>query len=344
MIRKIINKVARNENGLRVESSINSSGVIYKEYKIPLLKESDYIVKPYPLDGDAPKQFIKAYFPSDSDCVRKGASSSWCSYIAKTAEKWYPVESIIEYMINRIGHTLGLKMNEVRLVKANGQIRFLSKYFKGKDERLNHGAEICGAYLEDMEMAAEIAKHKPTARQLFTFEFIRDAIEFVYPKYHDMLLLELVKMIVFDAIVGNNDRHFYNWGILDNSRRVKNLPKFAPLYDSARGLFWNYSDNNIVNVYNAYKQGGKKIVTYIESAAPRISIEGDSDINHFELLNFLKNRKSEYADVFSKFTTEEKENDVFKMLRREFYEMFIPQRRELIGVVLNYRFNKIRRL
>src|SRR2546423_66537 len=111
-------------SGLRIEKSQYCSGVILNESSIYLLREENYRVKSYQLDGDAPKQFIKAYFPEDGGVVKKNHPQSWCSYIAKTAEKWYPVESVVEYMINRIGQELGLRMNEVKLVKANTQVRF----------------------------------------------------------------------------------------------------------------------------------------------------------------------------------------------------------------------------
>jgi len=48
-------------------------------------------------------------------------------------------------------------------------------------------------------------------------------------------LKEFVKMLLFDAIVGNNDRHFYNWGLLP-TYVTKKKPIFAPIYDTARGV------------------------------------------------------------------------------------------------------------
>lgn len=47
---------------LRIEKSINRSGKIRGLRTISILKESNYCILPYELDGDAPKQFIKAYF------------------------------------------------------------------------------------------------------------------------------------------------------------------------------------------------------------------------------------------------------------------------------------------
>jgi hypothetical protein len=337
---------------LRIEQSINNSGVLKNQSLIPLLKESDYYVKNYPLDGDAPKQFIKAYFYREDSTIRRKNRASWPSFIAKTAEKWYPHESVIEYMINRIGQELGLCMNDIKLVKANGQIRFLSRYFLHENEKLIHGAEICGEHLGDMIMAREIAVDKNSARDLFTFEFIKDAIRSVFPNCFEHLLNGLVKMIVFDGLTGNNDRHFYNWGVIDTKKKTSKLPIFAPLYDSARGLLWNMSDENIKNNLNSYLQFtnspnskiGNKVVNYILEASPRISIEGNKQANHFELIDFVKRYNSDYAEIITKMSSEVEENKVLQMIRKEFYPMFTTERQELLSIIIKQRFERIRNL
>lgn len=112
----------KNQNGkLRNERSLHSSGKLLKENAIPVLKEREYIVKNYDLDGDAPTQFIMAYFDIPDSGIHRSSTKSWILFIAKTAEKWYPHESVIEYMINRIGQSMGLRMNKIELVKANGE-------------------------------------------------------------------------------------------------------------------------------------------------------------------------------------------------------------------------------
>lgn len=332
------------KGNLRIENSLNSSGKLLNINTIPLLKESHYIVKDYELDGDAPKQFIKAYFYEKDSSVRKVSSNSWLPYIAKTAEKWYPHESVIEYMINRIGQVLGLNMNEIRLVNANKQIRFLSKYFLCKDEKLIHGAEICGEHLGDQLLAKEIANDKLTSRQLFTFEFIKDSIRSVFPEYFENIFLELVKMVSFDAIVGNNDRHFYNWGVIDTKKKTSKIPTFAPIYDSARGLLWNYSDENIKNLLKTHSQGAKKIEKYITDASPRISIESNTQANHFELIDFIKRYDNEYKELINRMASTTNEMKVLEMLNKEFRHYFIPERFEAITFVLKTRFNKIKNI
>ena len=316
--------------------------MLLNEGKIPLLLPKHYIVDNIPLDGDAPKQFIRIYQFTKNSGIKRVNSKTWIPYIAKTAEKWYPHESVIEYMINRIGQELNLTMNEVALFRINDQIRFLSKYFLKKNETLIHGAEICGEYLDDMTMAAEIANEKNTSRELFTFEFIQNAIVFKFGDQGRNLIRELVKMIAFDGLVGNNDRHFYNWGVIANTKKLSTIPRMAPLYDSARGLLWNNSDEWIVNNLNSMKQGGKRVEKYIESACPRISIDGDSKINHFGLINYLKNLNPEFKVIISELASEQREYKVLEMLKREFFYFFIPERCKLIEHIVKERFKKIR--
>jgi hypothetical protein len=245
-------------------------------------------------------------------------------------------------MINRIGQVLGLNMNEICLVRANGQIRFLSKYFLNRDINLIHGAEICGQHLGDMLMAKEIADHKKTSRELFTFEFIKDAVRSVFPDCFEQLTLDLVKMLAFDALVGNNDRHFYNWGVIAAKKKTGKLPNFAPLYDSARGLLWNRSDENIVNLFRTHRSGGQKVFKYIEEACPRISIENNINANHFDLIDFIGRLSDEYRQIINDLSCMENEEKVIATLKKEFYPFFISERSELITLILKTRFKKIR--
>ena len=328
--------------GLRIEQSQNSSGMLQNFTKIPVLREENYFVVEVGLDGDAPKQFIKAYFFEPDSGVRKRKLKTWIPFIAKSAEKWYPHESVIEYMINRIGIELGLNMNEVRLVVANGQVRFLSRYFRKSNEVLVHGAEICGEYLDDRDLAAQIANNKKTSRELFTFEFICKAIRHVFPEASESLICDLIRMITFDAIAGNNDRHFYNWGVISTVKKSGRLPKFAPIYDSARGLMWNESEMNIVKHHRHHKQEGKKIVNYIQEAKPRISVEKDADVNHFGLISFIKKLNQDYSKIIVDLVSRKQEERVLKMLHQDIFKYFSKERQEMISLILTERFKTLR--
>lgn len=330
---------------LRTEISKNCSGDLLNRGKIKRLNEASYYVIPQPLDGDAPKEFIGAYFYSKSNNFHKKNKKSWFRYIAKTAEKWYPIESITEYIINNLGDDLGLNMNETELVICNGQVRFLSKYFLGKDEILFHGAEICGDYLNDRVLASEIAIDKITARELFTFEFICEALDKIFGSHSFKLKIEFVKMLVFDCLIGNNDRHFYNWGVIANTHRKVKMPTFAPLYDSARGLFWNESDEQIRHLYSLQAQpNNRRIEKYSASSEPRVSLEGNKKANHFDLIEYIIKVDDRYKDVVVELSSESNENKILDRFRNDFCPFMIKERQVLIEKLLKLRFSTTREL
>ncbi|WP_286732638.1 MULTISPECIES: HipA domain-containing protein [Sphingobacterium] len=332
--------------GLRIEHSSHYSGKLINFHKIEVLKEKSYKIEDIPLDGDAPKQFICVYEYKNGRKKCKGNRKVWVSYIAKTAEKWYPHESIIEYAINRIGESLGLNMNETRLVVANSQIRFLSKFFLNLEkETLVHGADICAEHFGNLEEAIMIANDKNQARKHFTFEFVKDAIRLVFPNAFEPLMKEFVKMLVFDAIVGNNDRHFYNWGVKRSINSIEKMITFAPLYDSARGLMWNLSEENIKKyLVNYDTNGGTLFSKYLTNSCPRISIDANKTVNHFDLVEFLKNYSNENSSIVCELISEVNERKILTLLNEEIFIYFTEERKRIITLVIEKRFEILRSL
>lgn len=328
---------------LRREKSNQVSGKLLLSY-FENLKEENYFVVDVPLDGEAPKQYIKAYFYYEN-CPRKTHPRSWDGYYAKFGGKSYPHESLIEYTINKIGHTLGIKMNEIRLAVINGQLRFLSKDFIKLGQRLIHGIEILAEYFEDKEFIEEINKDRKNRREYLTFDEVEKAINHVYPNECERICIELVKMITFDALVGNNDRHFYNWGVIGESRkRNKGDIIFAPVYDSARGLFWNDTQEKLKERYLHCIKVPNQVDHYLERSLPRFSFEGNPAANHFELMQFLINHNVKYKDNIQYLCSVEKEHEVIDMLRNEIFPLFSKERIFLTTIAIERRFERIRKL
>jgi hypothetical protein len=128
-------------------------------------------------------------------------------------------------------------------------------------------------------------------------------------------------------------------GVIDTKKKKAKLPTFAPLYDSARGLLWNYSDENIKKIYH---EGEKKVVDYIKGACPRISIENNTQANHFELIDFIKRYNNDYRTIINELASVDKEQKVLAMLTEQIYPYFIPERSMVITTILKSRFKTIR--
>lgn len=323
------------------------STIGWKPKGIGSVKKHQYRwVKNFTLSGDAPKEFVQVYHYEEKQSWRKSNPNGWPEYIAKTGHKWYPNESITEFLMNRLGEVFGLDMAKSRLLSINGQVRFLSRYFlrRGHDQ-LIHGAEIFAGYLEDAQFVEEI-EEEGKARELFTMQFVEKAVGAIFPNERNYVMHELIRLVLFDALVGNNDRHFYNWGVVLDLEG-KNKMHFAPVYDTARGLFWNDDDEKI---RRRMASGGTASVDnylkkYCSGSKPKLGWEGDSKVNHFSMVqHIVENQfyidKAELQAMFA--------DNVLRMMQevldKEFSDLMIPERRDLVKRCLQYRFNIIKQI
>ncbi len=230
-------------------------------------------------------------------------------------------------------------MASSKIVIAGKQLRFLSKYFLKRDESLEHGAQIFAGYMADKEFVERV-EQEGLARKFFTFQFANTAIKQMFPVEFEQILVDFVKMLVFDALTGNNDRHFYNWGVITKIGNQKS-PIFAPIYDSARGLFWNNSESDMLSWWNQPKQINDRIKKYAEGSRPKIGWEGIDDLNHFELINKLFSLDLRYKEVCTQLINQDNLDRVLKLLEKDFSKFYSKMRLEIIKKCLIYRFERL---
>lgn len=306
---------------------------------IPCLRKGYWQELDFTPGGDAPKSFIALYEYSEDSGIRKSNPKTWSRYIAKVGHKWYPLESVNEYLFNQIGEVLELNMAHSRLIMAGDQLRFLSRYFLKKDESLEHGAQIFAGYIADKQWVEDI-EQQGLARKFFTFQFTEMAIRQMFPNESEQILADFVKMLVFDALTGNNDRHFYNWAIVKHIENKKK-PKFAPIYDSARGLFWNDSEAKLEKWNEHPKQLDDKIKKYSEGSKPKIGWDSLDDLNHFDLISKIFSVNLRYRTVCTQLVNQENLDKALALVDNKFSKFYSPNRLDLIRKCLIYRFQRL---
>ena len=313
---------------------------------VPVIKKGNYFVDDMvSVDGDAPKKFIGVYDHELIGNRHKSNKKNWIRYIAKTGHKWYPIESITELMLNRLGVVFGLSIAESRIAMVGGQLRFLSRYFLhlGKDE-LVHGADILAGYLNESARYVEEVDEQKMTRDLFTLQVIEEAVANLFLYQKDEIMHDLSKLVIFDAVVGNNDRHFSNWGVI-RSIESSFQPFFSPVYDTARGLFWNYSESKITDIVEVDHTTDRHIQKYCKDSRPKIGWEGEKNPNHFQLFKQIYSNEFHISkdevknmlapDVLERMIAEVKQN---------FQSLMSVNRITLICKCLEYRFNELRKL
>lgn len=325
---------------MKFENILIYSGLIPK---CKALKKQHYELHDFLPGGDAPKDFIKAYF------YKKGEirSNKWNYYIAKVGHKHYPIESITEHLLNDLGTIFGLNMAESELAcvhySGKNQIRFFSKYFMDRrSQQLIHGADIYAAYLGDEEIIQQI-EDANEERDLITVQEAMLAIAYLFPENNE-IFAEYIKLLLFDALVGNNDRHFYNWGC------IKSLSgddtKFSPIYDTARGLLWNISDDQVSKWHGNKSMRVSKLNRYSIKSMPKVGWNGEERINHFDLVGLIfADELGMSQETISNFYNVSKLEEAKEyILNGSFKTLFTTQRLELIVELLTLRFDTIKNI
>ena len=319
------------------------SGYDPKPGAVPFVKKSNYfIVTNISITGDAPKDFIRYYQYGESN---KANANNWPLYIAKLGNKHYCMESVTEYLLNRIGEVYGFNMAKSSLAWLGGQLRFLSRYFLDKPNELimDHGADLYSGYLNDRAFVEEI-ESKHLSPVFFTIQFTYETLIRFFPDQCEELMREFIKLLILDALIGNNDRHFYNWAIIRDIYN-KRQPVFSPIYDTARGLFWNEHEKKIVEIFNNKSRLEPFIKKYCESSKPKVGWDDEPNLNHFELIERLVS-----SAFYSKFKVCEYicSNDsiesVIKMIETEFHDLVSHERMTLIIECLKYRHQRLKNI
>lgn len=283
--------------------------------------------------GDAPKDFLRIYQHGDG---RRNSMHNWPSWIAKVGHKYYPNESVTEHLLTRLGQILELKVADSQLMWFQGQLRFLSKYFlNANNESLVHGAEIFAGFLEDKDFVEEVER-QDESRNFFTFQFVEQALRSRFPGQWETLLKDFTRLLAFDAIVGNNDRHFYNWGVIVDvaGRRI---PEFSPIFDTARALYWNSTEKHLKEIAGDRNRRQKHKEKYVRTCYPKTGWDGLITPNHFQLIREIAAGYPKLRMVLSGMQVNKIVPGVRQLFADEFKRLISPIRAEFILECLDRR-------
>ncbi len=326
---------------------IDYSGFNPKPGCIPFAKKHEYfVVTNISITGDAPKDFIRYYQFKRDTIVRKSNPDTWKLYLAKHGHKHYPMEAITEYLLNQIGEVLGFNMAKSGLLWLGNQIRFISEYFIERQDvqYLDHGADLYAGYLHDREFVEEIENTKQSAT-FFTVQFTEDTLKHFFPRNYKELMGEFLKLLIFDALIGNNDRHYYNWGIVRHIEGT-DKPYFSPIYDTARGLFWNDHEEKIREITGNKNRFETFIRKYAEGSCPKIGWEDAGRLNHFELVEKIATMReySENCTQIKNICDTSILDRLDKLIDVDFGDLISTERKIIIKECLKYRHNRIREI
>ena len=139
---------------------------------------------------------------------------------------------IPQYKSLKLKHSAGVLIQlDVRRQRETRRKKF--------SENLLHGAEIIS--LVDKKFAR--LKNLKEKRRVYTLKVVVDSIR-NYVRNHpnsNKLWDQFFELLVFDALIGGTDRHYYNWGVLEKADTGEFI-RLAPAFDNGISLMWKVEE------------------------------------------------------------------------------------------------------
>jgi len=186
--------------------------------------------------------------------VKPGTTERFIFKLPKegTGEIW------AEKVASEVGKVLNLEMMDVVIAKyENRQGLLLTNFVKYGEEEHFDGGDLLKTIIDDFD---------PNDLQDYNFE---NVVECLIPLNLDK---EIARVIIFDALIGNQDRHCENWGVIQGNGNIR----LAPIYDNGACLGFNNKEDRIElmlkdqNMFQSFTNRGKSIIGIGSKKKPKI--------------------------------------------------------------------------
>jgi len=229
---------------------------------------SNWNKKPYSSTGGTRAKNIYIDLDKDQEYFFKGSKK------LKDGSFKYPDEFWSEIISSKVGQWLGFNLLDYNIaydINDEQQIGCISKSMVIHTEnKLSEGVEYLRGYDPSYIPSEDEAR--------YTFEFIRKTLKSFELSETEK---DFVEMLVFDAIIGNSDRHQENWGFISDFKET--LDEINQKLKDDTGVF---------------KKFGLRIKKVLAKAAQEIGSENDERSDNLKK-NILRTQSSIIKTSFS---------------------------------------------
>lgn len=187
-----------------------------------------------------------------------------------TGEYW------AEKLASQLAEVLEIECAKVDIGIFQGKVGSMSYMILKEDEELIEGIQYITtaykSYDEDKFIDYETGES-------YSINMIYNSIK------ETGLFNEFLKIPIFDALIGNSDRHHSNWGIIENKK--SEVLKLSPLYDNGSSLCCLIKDEDALNFLRDKMRFNSLIFSKSKSM---IRWSGNKRIRHFELVEEIRKK------------------------------------------------------
>ncbi|MEK4488774.1 HipA domain-containing protein [Paenibacillus sp. FSL L8-0493] len=233
-------------------------------------------------------------------------------------------EDITEYIASFVGRVMKMKMMEVEIVLRNGRRGALFKNFVPYKGQFLEGGTILSEY-PDYDV---INSSESKGEELINLGF--NMIEKL--DFWNEISQEFITMIYFDILIGNQDRHPYNWMMVyyENGDR-----KFSPIYDNGASLGFRFDDDKLVD----YLSNITQLEKYIKKTKVKAGLFEKKQVKLNDLIKVMKKRYRNQSDTvivklqqfdFEKYYHLINNQSILTEVQKEWLKLIIIHRRNYI--------------
>lgn len=235
-----------------------------------------------------------------------------------------------EYIAYKIGTFIGLNIPSATPAIADEHYGILIKSF------LKRGK--AGLPANELREASDVL-HAVKCKQPHNLMGIKMSQDSVYVK--EDTWTEYIKMLIFDSIIGNNDRHDENWGYLFEPKIKKFI--LAPIYDNASCLTAGDDEAKVKKLLT----DSKYLESYIDKGRPPnlyLNFDNNKKYSHFEIIKYLIKTEANVRELISEMVQKDYLNYT-KGVLEQIHQTDVPDLYKLSDnrIELIYRILEIRK-
>lgn len=233
-------------------------------------------------------------------------------------------EDITELIAANIGGILDLKMMDVQIVRRNGRQGSLLKNFIPLGVMNEEG----GSMLSMLDSYQSFLESDLSGEALIRLGFQQMDQLFFW----DKIKIDFIEMNFFDILIGNQDRHPYNWMILFE---LPDKQIFSTIYDNGASLGFRFDDEQL----STYMMDKNKLEKYMRNSTVKAGLFEKKKVKAKEMAHYLL----KYYPIESQSIIERIERFDFEKYHRmiERHVMLSDIQKQWLKLIISFRREKL---